>query len=469
MFTGKQTAPKILRRNIKGLEVKVPLRGRKRSRYIYLDNAASTPALISVLDELDDYLDWYSGVHRGTGYKSLVSSALYDDAHTSVGQFVGADLSRDAVVMVKNTTEAINKLSFRLQLQPQDIVVGTAMEHHSNELPWRARAQFKYARIDEKGQLDVHHVKSLLEQHYPRVKLLAVCGASNVTGQVNDVHKLAAMAHEYKCRILVDGAQLVPHQSFDMKAHSDPEHIDFLAFSGHKIYSPFGIGVLIGPREFFVSGCPEYPGGGTVKLVRQDDIIWADPPDKDEAGSPNVVGAYALARTLRYLDRLGVETLAQYEQELTAYALEKLKMVRNLILYGAGRRVGVISFNIKGLPHALVGAVLCFEAGIGLRTGCFCAQRYVRHLLAMEEDDQQVEFYLQNRLDKVPGMVRVSLAAYNTRDEIDHLVKWLHRISDKSYEFRRRYQYSPTCNSLVPIDFPVDKVINNISNCGLSW
>ncbi len=351
-----------------------------------------------------------------------------------------------------------------MQLKSQDIVLITAMEHHSNELPWRSRAQVKYIHIDNDGILDLNNVEYLLKRYHPQIKLLAVCGASNVTGHVNDVHLLAKMAHAYGCKILVDGAQLVPHQRFNMKAHSDSDHIDFLAFSGHKIYSPFGTGVLIGPKETFMNGPPEYQGGGTVKLVHKNEIFWADPPDKDEAGSPNVVGAYALARTLKYLDKLGMADLAKYEEELTAYALEKLGDINSLILYGSQPRVGVITFNLKDMPHALVGAILCYEAGIGLRTGCFCAQNYVRHLLGVKEDYQHLKFYERNELDKIPGMVRISLAPYNTQEEVDHLIKWLKYIAGNRYEFRRRYKFSPAHGGFIPIDLVNKDYINNIYN-----
>ncbi len=449
MFSKNHNAAMTLRKNIKGINVKVPTRGKKKT-YIYFDNAASTPALTPILDELYHYLDWYSGVHRGTGYKSLVSSGVYDDAHDVIGRFVGADLSRDTVIMVKNTSEAINKLSYRLQLKPVDVVITTDMEHHSNDLPWRTRARVDYAGLDREGKLDIDNVKQLLKKHYPHTKLLAVCGASNVTGHVNDVHLLAEIAHEYSCPILVDGAQLIPHQRFDMKPHTDPGHIDYLAFSGHKIYSPFGSGVLIGPRATFASGPPEYPGGGTVKLVMQDGIFWADPPDREEAGSPNVIGTYALARTLAYLDKLGMDNLAKYEEELTDYALDKLKQVRGIKIYGSKPRVGVISFNLQDIPHALLGAILCFEAGMGVRTGCFCAQKYVRLLLGLEENPEYLEIYESNRIDKMPGMARVSLAAYNTREEIDELVRYLQDIAVNPYEYRRRYRFSTTQGSYLP-------------------
>ncbi|MEN6460315.1 MAG: aminotransferase class V-fold PLP-dependent enzyme [Syntrophomonas sp.] len=453
-----------MRKNIMGINQQVPIANNKQTRYIYFDNAASTPALVPVVQELNDYLNWYSGVHRGTGFKSLISSKIYNQCHDIIGSFVGADLTRDTVVMVKNTTEAINKLSYRLQLNPSDVVITTDMEHHSNDLPWKARAKVLYAHLNKHGELDIEDVRNCLQKNYPRVRLLAVCGASNVTGHINNVHLLAEMAHAYSCKILVDGAQLIPHRRFEMKPYSDPAHIDFLAFSGHKMYAPFGAGVLIGPKEIFTQNPPEYQGGGTVKLVMKDKIYWAEPPDSEEAGSPNVIGTYALAKTLNYLKNLGIGNIEQYEQELTDYALKKIQALKNIVVYGSKTRVGVISFNIKGISHSLVGAILCFEAGIGTRTGCFCAQNYVRKLLGEKEDSRQIKLFEDNQADKIPGMVRISLAGYNTREEVDYLIKWLEKITQNKSEFESRYRYDPIQGSFMPNDLPAQEFIDSIYN-----
>ncbi len=438
-----------LRKNIKGIDEKVLGAKHRKHPYINFDNSASTPMLNSVWIELEDFLHWYAGVHRGTGYKSIISSKVYDECHEIIGKFVGADPSLDTVVMVKNTTEAINKLSYRLALKPGDIVISTDMEHHSNDLPWRSKATVKYIGVNEKGNLNNVELQQILKQYYPRVKLLAVCGASNVTGHVNDVYSLAKTAHEYRCPILVDGAQLVPHRPFSMRPHHDPCHIDFLAFSGHKIFAPLGVGVLIAPTSLFNKGQPEYSGGGTVNMVFDDQIHWASPPDKEEAGSPNVAGTFALARTLTYLDNLGMQQLSQYEESLTAYALDKIKALNGVQIYGDKHRVGVISINIDEMPHALVGALLCFEAGIGVRTGCFCAQKYVRQLLGLEQNPMMINNEAKH---DYPGMVRISLAAYNTKQEIDDLIQWLILFCDRANEYKKRYSFSSKHGCYFPSD-----------------
>lgn len=437
------------RRQVIGIDHLVPTRRSRQARYVYFDNAASTPALQPVVDKMLDHLGWYSGVHRGTGYKSWLSSRRYDDSHRVIGSFVGADLDQDAVILTKNTTEAINKLAYRFPWKPGDLVIATEMEHHSNDLPWRFRTRVEYVPVDEKGHLLTSVLEQMLKTHYPHTRLLAVCGASNVTGHLNDIHYLAALAHEYGALILVDGAQLVPHMPVNMKAHNDPEHIDFLAFSGHKIYAPFGCGALIGPRQFFYQGHPEYTGGGTVSLVARDNIFWADLPDREEAGSPNVVGAIALADTLSYLKKIGLKRMAVYEDDLTRYALNALTAVPGLTVYGSQPRVGVISFNLAAIPHSQLGSILCHEGGFGVRTGCFCAQAYVRKLLGIENPHAPEE-WLKISTAHWPGMVRISLAAYNTREEIDRLTALLRQISENPGYYKRLYPYFPDRQEYLP-------------------
>lgn len=448
-----------LRKMIHGMDVKVEVLGGKKKPFVYFDNAASTPPLKPVLDELRDFMCWYSGVHRGTGYKSLLSSRIYDHCHDVIAEFVKADPTYDSVILVKNTTEAINKLSYRLGLKPGDMVITTAMEHHSNDLPWRARARVAYIDVDSNGCLDMGHYADLLKKHYPRVKLVAVCGASNVTGAINDVHTMAEMAHSFGARLLVDGAQLIPHQPFDIKSHRDPRHIDYLAFSGHKIFAPFGCGVLIGPRDVFRDGMPEYSGGGTVHMVLRDHVYWGELPDKEEAGSPNVPGAFALARTLTYLQNIGMDRLSTHEQQMTGYLIGKLRQNREVVLYGSEPRVGVVSFNIKGLSHALVGAALCFEEGVGTRTGCFCAQGYVRHLLGEGEEPGNLAMYRQKLAYRLPGMVRISLAAYNTRQELDRVIQLVERITARRAEYRQDYQWIGQLGTFAPRDLPITEIL----------
>ena len=438
------------RKNIIGINQEVPTIHKKKLRYINFDNAASTPALLPVVEEMQDFLGWYSGVHRGTGYKSLLSSQVYDNCRNIIGQYLSADMDKNTVILLKNTTEAINKLAYRLNLSVGDMVLTSRMEHHSNDLPWRKKALVKYAEVDEQGLLDISDLEKKLKHNYPRVKLLTISGASNVTGHINDIHHLAELAHAHKAQIMVDAAQLIPHQRVNLKPNDHPQHIDYIAFSGHKIYAPFGTGVLIGPRATFLEGEPEYVGGGTVDMVSRDQAFWTRPPDREEAGSPNVMGAFTLAKTLQFLEKFNTEKLAEYERGLTAYALQQIKTVPGVNIYGSGPRVGVVSFNMQGISHGQLGAILCYEAGIGLRTGCFCAQPYVRQLLGEKEELKKLKDYQAKNMDKLPGMVRISLAAYNNYEEIDRLVDWLKKIANNKKYYLKKYVFSPqSCSYLL--------------------
>ena len=384
------------RERIVGLDHLVLLLNGRLAPHINLDNAAEfTPPLRDVVDAIQRFLPYYSSVHRGAGFKSRVSTAAYDEAHDTVARFVGADTSGNTVIFGKNTTEAINKLAYRYPLKDGSVVLSTEMEHHSNDLPWRGRAEVLRARVTPEGRLDEDDVDRLLEAYGPRIALLTVSGASNVTGFVQPIHRLARKAHAVGARILVDAAQLAPHRRIDVKADDDPEHLDYVAISAHKMYAPFGTGALVGRRDTFLQGAPEYQGGGTVEIVTPAHVHWADLPDREEAGSPNVVGAVAMAAAAQTLMAAGMDAVAEHEASLTAYALGQLRSVPGVTLYGesdpgeSGDRVGVIPFNVGSMHHALVAAILGHEAGIGVRSGCFCAQSYVGRLLCLTEPEQE--------------------------------------------------------------------------------
>jgi selenocysteine lyase/cysteine desulfurase len=299
--------------------------------------------------------------------------------------------------------------------------------------------------VDAQGQLDEAHFAHLLRAHAGRVKLVAVTGGSNVTGQMPDIHHLAEMAHAAGAQILVDCAQLAPHRAIQMRPLADPRHLDYVALSAHKLYAPFGTGALIGRRDTFEHGAPEYRGGGTIEFVTTDSVTWASAPERDEAGSPNVVGAVALGAALRALQGMGMAAIAQHEAELTAYALQRLSQVSGLRVYGdalperAARRLGVIPFNLVTRSHFLVAAVLSAEHGIGVRNGCFCAHPYLMHLLGLTTMAAQTIRTQMAQGDRrgMPGMVRVSFGLYNTAHDVDRLVDALQQIA--CGEVRGRY------------------------------
>lgn len=434
---GLKPALNTLRREIVGTEERVPVLGGGLRPYVNLDSAASTPALACVRDTVDDFLRWYSNVHRGSGYKSRLSSWAFERARERVARFVGADPSTEIVLFMKNTTEAINKLAHRFPLKANDVVLTTVMEHHSNELPWRRVARVVHAGVLPDGRVDEEDLAGKLRTYRGRVRLLAVSGASNVTGYVNPVHAWARLAHEAGAEILVDAAQLAPHRPIRMLPSGDPEHLDYVAFSAHKMYAPFGIGVLVGNRQTFETGDPDVVGGGTVDIVSLESAYWTDLPDREEAGTPDIVGVVALARAIRFLEELGFDAVARHEADLTACALERLGAIPGVLLYGdadparAAERLGVIPFNVRGVPHALVAAVLSCEWAIGTRHGCFCAHPYVKEILHVTESeaaDIERRILARDR-SAIPGTVRASFGLANTAGEIDTLAEALEAIS----------------------------------------
>ena len=420
-----------------GVNTEVPISNGTYVPYVNFDNAATTPPFVSVLSEINNFAPWYSSIHRGLGYKSQVSSNAYENSRETVLNFVHADLKQDTVIYVKNTTEGINKLSFRLcSNESKCVILSTDMEHHSNDLPWRGKYNVDYIQLDNHGRLSIESLEEKLINYNGCVKLVTVSGASNVTGFINPIHQVAKLAHKYNAKILVDGAQLVPHVSIDMKPVSSPEHIDFLVFSAHKMYAPFGVGVLIAPKDIFKDGAPDYKGGGTVEIVTHEYVIWNDPPGKEEAGTPNVMGVVALASAIKTLSAIGMHNIDIYERSLSRYATLGLMTVKDIELYGDPLdfrdRVGIVPFNIKGMHHNIVSEVLSCEAGIAVRSGCFCAQPYTQKLLNIS--DEQVEDYINEPKENRPGMVRLSFSLYNNKSEIDYLINILDKlVKDKEY------------------------------------
>jgi selenocysteine lyase/cysteine desulfurase len=421
------------RADLVGVDRPVPLLNGRRVPYVNLDNAASTPPLRSVTEAIDEFLPYYSAVHRGTGYKSRLSTTTFERARELVGRFVGADPDRDVVVFTKNTTEAVNRLAHALPMAADAVVLTTTLEHHSNDLPWRGRGTTVAVRCTPDGRLDLDDLDRLLAHHAGRVALLAVSGASNVTGVVQPVHELAERVHAVGGRILVDAAQLAAHRPIDLRPHDDPGHLDFVVLSAHKMYAPYGTGALVGPRSGF-GLVPHHAGGGTVRAVTADAVAWADLPDREEAGSPNVVGAVAMAVAARTLTAAGLADIAAHEAELTRYATGRLAAVPGVTVHGptdpAVDKVGVVAFTVAGIHHAAVAAVLGYEHGVGVRSGCFCAQPYVAQLLGISGADAARWVDRVGRGDKrgAPGLVRMSFGCYNDTGDVDRAVEGLERV-----------------------------------------
>lgn len=431
-----------LREQIVGVNQTVPLLDGSSVPYVNLDNAASTPAFRCVQDQVNEMLEWYSSVHRGSGMKSLVSTHLYDEAREVSLKFVGADPATQCVIFTKNTTESINRLAAVFPFQPDDIVLTTQMEHHSNDLPWRAHAHVLYAGLNPDGSLNLDDLAEKLKANAGKIKLVAVTGASNVSGFINPIHEIAELAHQFGAKIFVDCAQLFPHRAVDMESETSPRHLDFIAFSAHKVYAPFGTGALVGPISFFNQSEPDHRGGGTIEIVTLDSVLWTSAPERDEAGSPNVIGAVALAAALRQLSKVGMDAVAAHEAELTRYALNKFSAIRGLRLYGSTdparvtERVGVIALEVEGMAHGKVAAILSFEGGVGVRDGCFCAHPYVLRLMHISDEEfrQHRERVEHHDRSDLPGLVRVSFGCYNDFNDVDRAAEMFERIVRGDYQ-----------------------------------
>ncbi len=316
-----------------GAHVLVPCLDGAERPYRDLDCAASTPALESVAERVTSFLPWYSSVHRGAGYKSRRATEAYEEARGIVHRFAGRPAGLDdVVVLVRNTTEAINHLAYRLRLGPDDVVVTTVVEHHANLLPWARAASVRWVECGPDGTFGTDDVVRVLDDG-PRPALLTLTGASNVTGWIPPVEAICAAAHERGIPVLLDAAQLAPHRPL-------PTGPDYLAFSGHKMYAPFGAGALIGPRHTFETGDPFLAGGGAVDFVDLDEVIWTEPPEREEAGSPNVVGAVAFGAAMAELERIGWKAIGEHEAALAARLFGGLRALEGIQLLGPRRSSG---------------------------------------------------------------------------------------------------------------------------------
>ncbi|HEV1992549.1 MAG TPA: aminotransferase class V-fold PLP-dependent enzyme [Candidatus Dormibacteraeota bacterium] len=417
------------REHFAGVDLPVPVSGGGTVTGINFDNAASTPPLKRVRDAVNGFSEVYSSVHRGTGYKSRLATEAYEHARELVAHFLGVDERSQVVIFVKGTTDALNRIAAeQARLDGRQVLV-TEMEHHADLLPWRHRSGHVMVGLSDDGHIDLDAIDRELTAAAGKIGLVAVCGASNVTGFVSPIHEIAELAHRHGALISIDAAQLAPHHRIHIRPASDPGHLDFVSFSGHKMYAPYGAGVLVAPRDFF-AGAPEVMGGGAISIVTWDDTVWADLPDREEAGSPNVIGAVALGVAIDTLLELGFEDMLRHEVELGATLLTRLSRIPGVgvlggIDAGGTPRLGLASFVVEGLHHGLVAAALSHEWGIAVRNGCFCANPYVFHLLHMDKkavDAVEGEVTAGHR-KALPGAVRASLAPYNTSTEVARFVE----------------------------------------------
>jgi selenocysteine lyase/cysteine desulfurase len=431
-----------------GDDVLVPLVTGGTRRYRNFDYAASAPCLVSVHQAVEKLLPWYSSVHRGAGWKSQVTTKAYEDAREIVRSFVNAR-SDDCVLFTRNTTDSINLL---ISMLPQDAVVVTwASGHHAALLPPRRRHVITLP-IPTSPIEAAYDFIDVLESNY--VTLVIITGASNVTGEIWPYQKMTALAHAHGARVLLDAAQLAPHQLINLTA-SD---VDYVAFSGHKLYAPYGAGVLVGRCHWLGTGEPVLMGGGAVDFVRVEDVLWSELPDRQEAGSPNVLGAVAIAQACRTLMSVDLQKIATREAMLIDVLRTGLAAIPGIKFYrmwpSGSPLVGILTFNLDSVPYAKLAAILSAEYGIGVRHGCFCAHPLMMHLLGIS-DDEALAIATDRRLGRlthVPGAVRASVGIGTTVEDVLALIAAVEEIATE--HSRWDYQSTPDGADCSPVPDP---------------
>lgn len=374
---------------------------------VYLDNAATSQKPQQVLDAImEAYTRWNSNIHRGVHHLSQVATMHHEDARKTIAAFIGAR-SSDEIVFTKGTTDSLNALAFAIGsfLQAGDEIIVSGLEHHSNIVPWqmvceRKKAVLRHIPLLPDLSLDMEAFKALLSD---KTKLVSVAHVSNVLGTVQPIEDIIRLAHEKGIPVCIDGAQSVPHMRVDVQALD----CDFMAFSGHKMYAPTGIGVLYGKRKWLDRLPPHEGGGEMINHVRWEGTTYNELPYKFEAGTPNYVGSYALHKAIEYMQSVGLDTIEQHERELTNYCEAQLKQMDGVRIYAEGRpKAGVLSFNLYNdgqIIHPLDIGTLLDQQGVAVRTGHHCAQPLIEEM-------------------GIPGTVRVSFGLYNDQNDVDAFI-----------------------------------------------
>lgn len=377
-------------------------------KLVYLDSAATSQKPKSVIDTIKDFYENHnSNIHRGIYKLSVEATKMYEDAHQKVSKFINADF--EEVVFTKNTTESINLVAYSWclkNLNKDDEILLTEMEHHSNLVPWQQIAKIKKAKLKfiglENGRLKMEQFNEMLNK---KTKVVAVTHVSNVLGTINPVKEISKIAHDNNSIVLIDAAQSVPHMKVDVKKIN----ADFLAFSAHKMLGPTGIGVLYGKKELLEKIDPFLFGGDMIRRVDFHNTVFNELPWKFEAGTPNIAGAVGYGAAIDYLNKIGMENIEEHEKKLTEYAYEQLNNLNNLEIYST-KDTGIISFNIKKI-HAHDIATLMDDEAIAIRGGHHCAMPLMKIL-------------------GVAGTVRVSPYIYNTKEDIDKLIRTLKKVEE---------------------------------------
>ncbi len=441
-----------LRRAFIGLDNRYPLADGSSRQRIYLDSSASTLMMKPAYEAARHYLRHYANTHTSVHTSARITAQTMAWASETTLAFVGAEPQHYlATFLGSGATAAINRAAAGLAaLRPErDVVLVSSMEHHSNDLPHRHHSN-TVAHIPLRGAgahpgtIDLDALEALLEQHQGRVNYVAITGVSNVTGIINPLKAIADLVHEHDAYLLVDGAQMSAHAPARLSANN----IDLYAFSGHKVYAPGSPGVLVGKRELIAAMPPHEVGGGMVGAVSKWGYdLAAQLDEREQAGTPNIVGAITLACALKALQRADMETIFTQEKALLRWSLEQLRQCDTITLYGdanASERVGSIAFNLGDIGHGLVAAILNDYHAIAVRNECFCAHPYVQEMLSDEFarlnidglDNQQINRLFQDRR----GMVRASFGLYTRREDITALVAALKDIETNIDHYRPLYQ-----------------------------
>lgn len=422
------TFPKVI-----GTNNTVVLRNGKRVRVVLLNNAATTPPFESTLDTVNDFMRTYGALHRGAGPHANITYQRVEEALTTLRRFLNTT-SDHTLLFTQNTSAAVNLFIRLLRLKQDDVIITTTIEHTSNNLPWRYNSPAKtiYVNCSADGALDYIDLENKVREYGKNLRLIAITAASNLTGYIPDLKRIAKLAHQHGAILFVDAAQYAPHRQIDMKDHG----IDALAFSAHKVYAPFGLGVLAVPKVI-LEGEPVDPGGGSIDMISDENVIWAPPSSRHQTGTWNVTGIIAAAASCKTMMAIGWNKLVEHERELVRYAAAELSQVPGIVMYvppekyAKEDRIGTFSFNILGYHHALISAILENEYGIETRAGTICNHRLVHGWVKADDATQKsIERDIINgdRLASY-GIVRASLCLHNTREDIDTLVAALKSIA----------------------------------------
>ncbi len=463
-----------LRASTTGLRVEYPLASGETARRIYLDSTASTLQLGIVRDVVGKYLPHYANTHSNAHFNAKLSSHELAWAHAMVLDFVGANAQTHGCFFVgSGTTGGINRVARTLarKWSHRDVVITTIMEHHSNDLPHRKNFA-KVVHVPVKvtangfGCADIGRIEKALREYRERVSYVAVTGVSNVTGIINPIYDIAELAHRYGALLVVDAAQMAAHVPIKMSNPEKPaRELDILCLSGHKIYAPSSPGVVVTRLDLFREVEPDEVGGGMVDDVHLDRYLTTEKfPDREEAGTPNIVGAIALATVLCALKKIGMHYIDAQETRLINYAISKLTTIKDVVVYGETdprncQRAGAISINIRGLHHALTAAILNDYFNIAVRNACFCAHPYVREMIA-NDLGEQMEGLSNQELEALAelhrGMVRASFGLYNDAQDVDALVGALQQICARKEYYQSQYHKTESDDEYIHNTFQFD-------------